>query len=317
MSMKTNMTRQDGEAWSKGSQEGAPSPASDRAALSWQGSPLAVSVGWVARLMPMVSVHLGEPVSSDETDWFALERLAEPELGDRVIARVAERTEAPFALGAVYSFRYALYTVLRIAGYLFAAEGRVPVLRGNVLIADRDWLNHIALLEPRAVVLEGDSLTGLPGIRAVTDEAALEDALFEETAALVEPLLAGFAPRKLVARATGWGAALDTLAYGFQLAGRGDLGLDAAWERWERTIAVREFGFRRRPRRFQYEVDGEQDELLVRSGCCLYFTSERAKQAERRYCTSCYIETDERRLEILTEYKRRLAREGQGDGGLN
>jgi len=275
----------------------------------WEYSPLAASLERAAGLMPNVTLLHGEPDRHRNT-WITPEGLAERESGDRVIKRIAEHSEATFEVAANYSFRYAISVALRLAGYLFATERRVPVLRGNVLLHDSDWLNRVAVLEPRAIVLPGDELAGSPGVRIVRDHATLTDALFGETAAFVEPLLAGFVPRKLVARANGWGLVLDYLAHGFQMAGRGGLGLDTAWQEWDRAIAGRTFPTRRRPRRFEYEVDGAGDELLVRAGCCLYYVLPQARGGgERQYCTSCFIPNDEWRMERLVVYKRRLAAE--------
>ncbi|MGH2584666.1 MAG: hypothetical protein ACRDJE_07100 [Dehalococcoidia bacterium] len=275
----------------------------------WEDSLLTASMQQAARLMPNVTLLHGEPDRHRST-WITPEGLAERDPGDRVIKRIAERSDATFEVAANYGFRYAISVALRLTGYLFATEQRVPLLRGNVLLHDSNWLNRVAVLEPRAVVLPGDELAGTPGVRTAPDHAALTDALFGETAAFVEPLLAGFVPRKLVARANGSGSALDYLAYGFQIAGRAGLGLDAAWQAWGQATGGRTFPTRRRPRRFEYEVDSAGDELLVRAGCCLYYVLPRACEGgEPQYCTSCFIQSDERRLERLVAYKRRLAAE--------
>lgn len=278
---------------------------------TWHDSPLAESVARAAALMPFITVTMGEPEPDRAVHWLAPARLGRAEHSAPIVVRIAELRQATPAVARTYTFRYAIAGALRLCGYLFAHEGRVPALAGNILVADRDALTDIAVLRPIATVLAGDPLAGRPGITTVMDQAALTDALFRETAVFVHPLLTAAGPHRLVARANGWATVLDFLAYGFQMAGRDGPGLDAAWLAWERTLTGRRFPTRRRPRRFTYTVDGNADELLVRAGCCLYFTLPQARTPDQRYCTSCFIESDARRLDILTAHKRRLAREAE------
>jgi hypothetical protein len=249
-------------------------------------------------------LHLGGP-PHDGAPWFFFEDLLSPQFADRVIKRVAEWSDATHLVAGTYTFRYAIQIPLSLAGYLFAMDNRVPVLRHNIMLVNRDWLNEAALLSPEVTVLQGDELSGEAGIPVIDAESQLADRLFHETERLLEPLLEVWAPRKLVARANAWGSALDALACGFQMAGRDRVGLDEAWNAWNAAIKGRTFPVRRRPRRLQFECDGAPDEVLVRSGCCLWYTLPESKQGGvQEYCTSCYLSSDESRTERIAAYRR-------------
>jgi hypothetical protein len=278
--------------------------------VNWTTSPLTASLERFGQRNEHAEIVRGQP-EPRETPWFGVAEFAATPIADQVISRIAEKYEATVGVAGTYIFRCSLSVPLGLAGYLFASERRVPVLGDNLLYNDCDWLNHIALLAPRAIVLAGDELAGAAGVETVADERSLQAALFQQAASLVDPLVTAWGPRKLVNRTNAWASALDYLAYGFQLAGRHELGLDAAWAEFQQVCAERSFPTRRRPQRFQYEVDGEADEMVVRAGCCLWYMLPQMRNSEHRYCTSCYLESDESRLEKLTAWKRRLAADKQ------
>jgi hypothetical protein len=249
-------------------------------------------------------LHLGGP-PHDGAPWFSFEDLLSPQFADRVIRRVAEWSDATHLVASTYTFRYAIQIPLSMAGYLFAMDKRVPTLRHNIMLVNKEWLNEAALLSPRMTVLQGDKLSGEAGIQVVEAESQLADALFHETDRLIEPLLEVWAPCKLVARANAWGSALDALAYGFQMAGRDRIGLDEAWNAWNAAIEGRTFPVRRRPRRLQFECEGTPNEILVRSGCCFwYMLPESRKGGLQEYCSSCYLRSDKSRIERMVAYWR-------------
>ena len=245
-------------------------------------------------LLGRAPVRLGRP-PVDEADWFPFERLAEEAFGSRVIGRIAEQTSATDTAAGMYTFRYAVYYPLLLAGFLFATERRVLALRGSLLVADREWLNHARLAEPAFAGGTADN------------EAALADALFAEMSRLVEPVITAWAERKWLGAPNAWASAIDCLAGGFHLAGRHVLGRDEAWAMWERVTAGRVFPVRRRPRRFLFTDNGEPDELLVGAGCCLWFTQASAKNGPVHYCNSCYILKDAQRLEQILAARQRQA----------
>ncbi len=271
--------------------------------LQWNSSPLAASLDRMRVQLGYGTIVSGRPAAGD-ADWVTAAEFTQPAIADRPIERVMHKYDATRPVAGTYTFRAFLALPLELAGYLFAVERRVPVLDQNLLYNNRESLYHIALLEPRAIVLAGDELVGQPGIETVANETALQDALFQQVASLLEPVVAAWAPRKLVNRRNAWASALDYLAYGFQMAGKHTLGLDAAWAQFNQ-VCTQDIPARRRPQRFQYEVDGEADEMVVRAGCCLWYMLPSMRTAENHYCTSCYLETDEKRLQILTDYKRR------------
>jgi hypothetical protein len=268
----------------------------------WRASSLQRSIESFGARLEYHRCHAG--VSFHDRDgWFRFEQLQDREFGDRVIERIADEGEATFEVAGTYTFRYAIHLPLQLAGYLYAAERRVPVLRDNVALLNREWLQEGAILSPRAIVIEGDELSGRAECATAPDIAALTDALFDQTARLIEPLVDAWSPRRLIARANAWGSALDALASGFWFAGTHAIGRDNAWARWEAAIEGRTFPVRRRPRRLQFDCEGEPDEMIVRSGCCLWYTLPAAKKTHS-YCTSCYLISDERRIERMITYRR-------------
>ncbi|MBX3013041.1 MAG: (2Fe-2S)-binding protein [Caldilineaceae bacterium] len=273
---------------------------------SWENSPLLAALQRFLAQRTYAKVDCGRPVATD-AQWVTATALTQPAIADRPIERIMHKYDATRPVAGTYTFRAALAVPLGLVGYLFAAERRVPLLQENLLYNDDGWPGHIALLEPRAAVLRNDVLAGQPGIETVADEVALVDILFRETASLIEPLIDTWGPRKLLSRGNAWASALDYLAYGFQAAGQSLCTLDAAWADWETWLAQRTWPTRRRPRRYQYAVDEQADEMLVRAGCCLWYTLPPKENAQAHYCTSCYLIKDEQRLAILTEYKRRQA----------
>lgn len=272
-------------------------------------SPLALSVERFAQANSYADIGWGDPGDSD--GWFHYNALCDQPFGDRVLDRIAREYQTTVLVSGTYAFRAANYLPLGLAGFLFAAERRVPRLCGNIALRDRGYLNGFRLLEPRAIVLESDPLAGMPGFETVPNVAALADALFDEVSRTAEPLIEAWASRKLLAPANAWGILLDFLAYGFLAAGSAGLGPDAAWAAWSQAIAGRTFPIRRRPRRLQFEVDGTPEEVMVRAHCCLYYTLPQAEEAEHRYCVSCYLETDECRIQRQTAVHRANAAKGR------
>jgi len=278
--------------------------------LSWADSPLQALLTRYREHQTYAKVELGVP-EDGEADWVAAADFVHAEVADQPIRRVMTKYEATETVAGTYSFRSFISLPLQVMAYGYATERRVPIIADNLLYNNRESLYHIALREPRVVVIEGDSWSTLPGVRTVADEAALKAALFEQVAWLLEPTVAAWGSRKLVNRNNAWASALDALAYGFQSAGKHELTLDESWQQFEQLYAERSFPSRRRPVRFQYEVDGEADEMVVRAGCCLWYMLPSMRASEYKYCTSCYLETDEMRLQKLTEWKRRQAAEKQ------
>lgn len=273
---------------------------------AWNASPLTAALQRFQAHKSYSTVHYGRP-TDDGAHWVAATTLTQPAAADRPIERIMAKYNATRPVAGTYTFRAALAAPLGLLGYLFAAERRVPLLKDNLLYNDDAWPGHIALLEPRAAVLSDDELAGQPGIETVADEQALVDVLWRETAGLIEPLIESWGPRKLLSQGNAWASALDYLAYGFQAAGHHPRTLDTVWADWETWLANRTWPTRRRPRRFQYAVDGKDDEMVVRAGCCLWYILPPKENEQARYCTSCYLIKDEQRLAILTEYKRRQA----------
>ncbi len=265
---------------------------------------LAPSLARLDSLIEWASFAHGWPSAHDE-GWYRVEDFLDPGIRTTVLDYLLAGHYAgdPREIVGNYLFRAVINYPLILAGYLFSSECRVPVLGSNTMLNRAEYLDGLRLLETRAFVLPNDPMAGQPGIEVVPDEQALTDALFMEVKRTCDPLIRSFRMEKLVAPANAWGSILDSLAYGFERAGRDGLGLDAAWLVWARTIADRAFPTRHRPRRFQYEIEGESGECWIRAGCCLWYTTARAKNDPvQRYCVSCRLMSDDERVQLFCHY---------------
>jgi hypothetical protein len=95
-------------------------------------------------------------------------------------------------------FQNATGTALLAAGYLYAAQHRVPALQGNVLLHNTEWLQHLRLVQPRLWALSDDPLAGASGITTVADLRALTAVLFAEVQRTYEPIVHAFRTRRQV-----------------------------------------------------------------------------------------------------------------------
>lgn len=249
----------------------------------------------------------GEPPAG-EGGWARFEGYALPGVQDLVFAREQARAngpiDTPLTVRGTYLWQNLVGPAPRLAGYLFTTQRRVPVLRDNVRVRNIEWMQHQRIVRPQAVVLPDDPLAGTPGIEVAGDLDALTDRLWEEVAALVAPVLPSFRARRFVGTANGWGLLLDGLAGGVAFAGRIDApGVDAdeAWARWEAALEARFLPTRHRPRRFEPGCEGgcQSGSMLVRAGCCLWFTTPRAARYEGQdYCHSCRLMPDAERTAL-------------------
>src|SRR5690606_35591023 len=138
-----------------------------------------------------------------------------------------------------YLFRNLTYGPLILAGYLFAAERRVPALAGHVLTRDVEWTWTDRLVAPRGWLLPDDPIAAGQGADAGIEVCADLDALTErfwvEVQALCGPFVESYVAAKYIARANGWGTVLAAVASGFGAAVRGGeaaVGLDEVWARY-------------------------------------------------------------------------------------
>jgi hypothetical protein len=272
---------------------------------------LAPSLARLDSLIEWASFAYGRPSDRDE-GWYRVEAFLNPGIRTMVLERmlVSPYAGSPKQVVGNYLFRDVIGYPLSLAGYLFMAERRVPVLSHNTMVHCTERLDGLRLLETRAFVLPKDPWASQPDIEVLPNEQALTDTLFSEVRRTCEPLIRAFRVEKLVASANAWGSILDSLAYGFEHAGRYERRLDAAWLDWTRTIAGRSFPTRHRPRRFQYEIEGESGECWIRAGCCLWYTTTEAKNdPEQRYCGTCRLMPDNERLRLLSYYQQNRADE--------
>lgn len=258
-------------------------------------------------------------------EWAPFEAFATPELRDRAVeaeqTRYKEYGKLTPTVAGTYLFRDLVLYPLLLAGCCFIEARRVPLLGGVFEVRLDGEAGAVRLRRARLAVLPDDPLAtrantedanieGYDGIEVEPDIDALAERLFREVTDLCTPVIDCFRERRYVAVSNAWGGILDALAQsGVETAADLGLGKDEAWTRWEAAIAGRAFPVRRRPRRLTYEwAPGQHDEVTVRAGCCLYYTTEEAqKTPEHQYCSTCYLETDENRIRHMVEWKQSVA----------
>jgi hypothetical protein len=255
---------------------------------------------------PFASVAWGRP-DPDDGQWLALADFATFDGAVPAIRRYPH--ESDFAkLTEFWVFQNATGTALLAAGYLYAAQWRVPLLAGNTLIHNSQWLQHARLVEPRLWVLPHDPLSGLPGVTIVADREALTEVLFAEVRRTYGPIVQAFLERRQASLANAWASVVDGLLQGFLLAGRAAIGLDAAWELWRTTIQTWDVETRRWPRRLQFCEREMEDELVVRAACCLVFSIKDSSGLKKDHCPNCPIDIgDTRRIRWMVDWLKQLS----------
>lgn len=272
--------------------------------------PMRVALDRCGARGPFASVAWGLP-DLDDGQWLALADFATVEGATPAFRRYP--SESDFSkLTEFWVFQNATGTALLAAGYLFAAQWRVPLLAGNTLIHNSQWLQHARLVEPRLWVLPHDPLSGLPGVTTVADRRALTDVLFAEVQRTYEPIVEAFRARRQTSLANAWASVVDGLLQGFLLAGRAEVGLDAAWELWRTTTQTWDVGTRRWPRRLQFCELEVEDEIVVRAACCLVCSITDSAGVKQHHCPNCPIDTgDPGRIRWMVDWLKQLSADAQ------
>lgn len=254
---------------------------------------------------PFASVAWGLP-DPDDGQWLHLADFATVEGATPAFRR--HSTESDFAkLTEFWVFQNATGTALLTAGYLYAAQRRVPALAGNTLLHNSQWLQHARLVEPRLWVLPDDPLSGLPGVTTAADREALADVLFAEVRRTFEPIIEAFRARREASLANAWATVVDGLLQGFLLAGRATPGLDDAWDLWRATIETWDVDTRRWPRRLRFCDAGLEDEIVVRAACCLVFSITDSAGTKQKHCPNCPIDIgDAGRIRWMVDWLKEL-----------
>jgi hypothetical protein len=254
---------------------------------------------------PFASVAWGRP-EPDDGQWLALDAFATDAGAAPAIGR--HDPDGAFAkLTGHWVFQNAAGTALLAAGYLYAAQYRVPGLHGNVLLHNTEWLQHLRLVQPRLWALPDDPLAGTSGVTTVADLQALTALLFAAVQRTYEPIVQAFRARRQVSVANAWASVVDGLLQGFLLAGRAEIGLDAAWRLWQTTIGTWDVPTRRWPRRLPFAEAGLQDEVVVRAACCLIYTTPDAAGVKPPNCPNCPLDIgDAGRVRWMVEWLRQL-----------
>jgi hypothetical protein len=260
---------------------------------------------------PFASIAWGLP-EPDDGQWLALDAFATGAGAAPAIGRY--ELDGAFAkLTGHWVFQNATGTALLAAGYLYAAQQRVPGLQGNVLLHNTQWLQHLRLVQPRLWALPGDALVATAGVTAVADLEGLTAVLFAEVQRTYEPIVQAFRARRQVSVANAWASVVDGLLQGFLLAGRAEIGLDAAWSLWQTTIGTWDVPTRRWPRRLPFADAGLQDEVVVRAACCLIYTTPDAAGVKPPHCPNCPLDIgDAGRVRWMVDWLRQLEGEEPG-----
>jgi hypothetical protein len=254
---------------------------------------------------PFASVAWGLP-EPDDGQWLDLDAFALAEGAEPAIRRYTPHGDSAKLIGH-WVFQNAAGSALLAAGYLYAAQRRVPTLQGNTLIHNSQWLQHLRLVQPRLTVLPDDPLSGVKGVATVADQQALTAALFAEVERAYAPLVQAFRARRQVSIANAWASVVDGLLQGYLLAGRAAIGLDTAWDLWRTTTSTWQVATRRWPRRLQFAEAGLDDEVVVRAACCLVFTTADSAGAKTPNCPNCPLNIgDEGRIRWMVEWLEQL-----------
>jgi hypothetical protein len=268
-------------------------------------APLRAALDGCGARGPFASVVWGLP-EPDDGQWLDLDALATEAGAAPAISRHPPEGDAARLTGH-WVFQNASGTPLLAAGYLYAAQRRVPALQGNTLIHNSQWLQHLRLVHPRLWVLPDDPLSGVIGVTVVADPAALTAALFAEVERTYEPIVQAFRARRQVSTANAWASVVDGLLQGFLLAGNAEIGLDTAWEMWRTTTSAWDVATRRWPRRLPFAEAGLEDEIVVRAACCLICTTVDSDGVKQQHCPNCPIDIgDEGRIRWMVDWLKQI-----------
>lgn len=273
-------------------------------------SPMRAALDGCGARGPFASVAWGLP-DPDDGQWLDLADFATAEGALPAVCRYPPESDVA-KLTEFWVFQNATGTPLLTAGYLYAAQGRVPMLAGKTLIHNSQWLQHIRLVEPRLWALPDDPLSGRLGVTTVADRQALTEVLFAEVRRTYAPIVQAFLERRQASRANAWATVVDGLLQGFLLAGRAEIGVDAAWELWRTTIQTWDVDTRRWPRRLQFCEAGLEDEIVVRAACCLVCSITDSAGVKQKHCPNCPIDIgDAGRIRWMVDWLKQLAADGQ------
>lgn len=275
----------------------APAPASLRPAES-SSALLASTYRRLTDLCPGLDAEVAEPSAPAGQSWVDVAELAlRPGLLDAFLeteaARITERYDHRARPDVVASrlLHDCLWSLCLLLSGPWYLDRRVPLPRPEDVRIGR-CEDRYQVVPGTFACLPGDPAEGLPGVRRVSDEAALGDALRTAVADLVRPLCAALGPRVRRGPRALWGMVEDDLVSGIWYVGR-MLGEE------ERAVAaagrllpgpVPPFpagaGFRHLT-----ASDGSSHPTRDRAGCCLYYTIRPAEA-----CDTCPRTCDAERL---------------------
>ncbi|GAA2960573.1 (2Fe-2S)-binding protein [Streptomyces argenteolus] len=275
----------------------APAPASLRPAES-SAALLASTYHRLTALCPALDAEVAGPGAPAGQSWVDGAELAlRPGLLDTFLdaeaVRITERYDHRARPDVVASrlLHGCLWSLCLLLSGPWYLDRRVPLPRPQDVRIGRCEARY-QVVPGTFACLPGDPAEGLPGVRRVSGEAALDDVLRTAVADLVRPLCAALGPRVRRGPRALWGMVEDDLVSGIWYVGR-MLGEE------ERAVAaagrllpgpVPPFpagaGFRQLT-----DAYGTSHPTRDRAGCCLYYTIRPAET-----CATCPRTSDAERL---------------------
>lgn len=185
--------------------------------------------GTLARCSDLVgdwSARVGCPL---EPGWSSYAELLDDRAISRRLRELTDHYQGPTAMAAQFLVGWIASAVTVVPVASLVAERRLPLLDPTGLwlraAADEEdpggpeWYDAMALGRARMAVLPGDPAVGLVNVQVVSDLAALQALLVEQTRQLLTPLVGLVHRVTRRGRRALWGAVADDLTLGFMLAG--------------------------------------------------------------------------------------------------
>ncbi|WP_406389894.1 (2Fe-2S)-binding protein [Streptomyces sp. NBC_00887] len=275
----------------------APAPASLRPAES-ASALLASTYRRLTALCPGLDAEVAGPGAPAGQSWVDVAELAlRPGLLDTFLemeaARITQRYDHRARPDVVASrlLHDCLWSLCLLLSGPWYLDRRVPLPRPEDVRIGR-CEDRYQVVPGTFACLPGDPAEGLPGVRRVSDEAALGDALRTAVADLVRPLCAALGPRVRRGPRALWGMVEDDLVSGIWYVGRmlgeEERAVGAAGRLLPGPVSPFPAGAGFRD---LTGADGRSYPTRDRAGCCLYYTIRPAEA-----CDTCPRTCDAERL---------------------
>lgn len=268
--------------------------------MEWAATPLGSSFAALAAADPLLPVLAGPPPVADaDGTWTTLAAyLADDGAAiDASVARISAFYRTPTRAAVAYFSRWWASRVAHVAVFPLVHDRRTFLPAADELwLRHAEWVDGVAVTDPRALVLDGDPATGA---EVVAGEAELRRRAVAWLVALSAPVIEALCRRATIAERQHWAAVADGIAEACVLAGESTGDRDAAWAIGEDLMDLASPPLRLRPRRFVLDHDGVVEASVVKVQCDLAYLDG---QVPRHFCVPCpIVKDDERRLRLIDE----------------